>query len=714
MTQTSLRSGMLAAALSGLALCAFAALPAEAQSHQNAPASRAPVFTTPEGADTSTDPWEWMLQPAFRDVLNTQMLAASDAAQARLTRSATFHQAMTTLESFFNLGPSYAYTVILGEDDALYLSYGMLYKLSTGPAPFFDPSTVSNFDMPTLEAFNLSPSGRTVAIAVGDAGREIAEVYFVDLKTGRRRRSTAGPVVIGGDTGFVWIDESTGMFRKAGSTDLVNGDPSVGAEWTLYDINTGREGAAVFHEGSQGVETEFGDWFGVWVPAGGDYAMGYLWRGNFIDTYFTDIEALRAGDPVWTEVAGDMSVSDIEIWNDHFIITGVDEAGRSNLYAEPVSGGRRLLIARADGNESFLYTASMGDVAFVAARRGDHHVLYRMQDGRLELNEIELPFEGEIDFQSMYEITGSGGSVTFDMSAPDRPWRLVRLDRSGPAYEYYMPYLGTVEDPRLLDGITHRLDHVTSADGARVPMSIIMPEDAGADGTHPALIHAYGSYGETTMAGWNPTALTWVRMGGVYAECHVRGSGFYGPAWHAGGSGADKSRSHADMIACGEHLVELGLAEPGDIAAMGASAGGLVAGPVSINRPDLFGAAIVEFGVVNPLRGLDGPNGATQIDEFGDPSLPADAVLMASADSVELARTAEALPDMFLCVGFQDSRVPHWMSARLAAVMEERALGNDIVIHANADAGHSCGYYAEDQREAIAMQFAWLMDRLDR
>lgn len=712
MTRTRSLPGALAAAFCSLLLGAVLAGPALAQGHQTAPATRSPDFAIPDGADPNDDPWEWMLQPAFRDALNTQMLAASDAARTELARSPSFQQAMTTLDAFFNLGPSYAYAVILGEDDALYLSYGMLYKLSGGSVPFFDPSTVSRFDMPTLEAFNLSPSGRTVAVAVGDAGREIAEVYFVDLKSGRIRRNTAGPVVIGGDTGFVWIDESTGMFRKAGSTDLVGGDPSVGAEWTLYNINTGRAGAAVFHEGAEGVETEFGDWFGVWVPAGGEHAMGYLWRGNFIDAYVADLDGVRAGNPVWQEVAGDLSISDVEIWNDHFIITGVDTAGRSNLYAEPVGGGRRFLIARGEGSDSFLYTASMGDTAFVAARRGDHHVLYRMRNGQFDLQEVELPFEGEIDFQSMYEITGTGGSITFDMSAPDRPWRLVRLDRSGPAYEFYMPFLGTEENPRLLAGITHRLDHVTSADGARVPMSIVLPEDT--DGaTFPALIHAYGSYGETVMAGWNPTALAWVSLGGVYAECHVRGSGYYGPAWHAGGSGADKTRSHEDMIACGEHLVELGLAQPGDIAAMGASAGGLIAGPVSINRPDLFGAAIVEFGVVNPLRGLDGPNGATQIDEFGDPGLPSDALLMAGSDSVELARTAEILPDMFLCVGFQDSRVPHWMSARLAAVMAERELGNDIIIHANADAGHSCGYFAEDQREAVALQFAWLLDRLE-
>jgi len=54
--------------------------------------------------------------------------------------------------------------------------------------------------------------------------------------------------------------------------------------------------------------------------------------------------------------------------------------------------------------------------------------------------------------------------------------------------------------------------------------------------------------------------------------------------------------------------------------------------------------------------------------------------------------------------------VPHWMSARLAAVLSDRGFGDRIVIHADADAGHSCGFYTEDQRDALAKQYAWLLN----
>lgn len=665
-------------------------------------------FTQPDGVEPSEDPYEWMLQPAYRKDLNKQMLSLTRAQDGPLRATEGFWPARQAIEQYFEMGPNYAY-VALVHDQALYLSYGRLF-LTGRPGVFYDPIHHTPYAAPSLEGFSLSPNGKTLAVTVGDGGTEIATVQFIDMKSGTVRGIEAGPVVVGGDMGFSWIDDETGIFRRAATTDLVDGDPSVGAEWTLFDLTTGTAGASVFGEHAEGVETEYGDWFGFWVPEGSDVAMGYLWRGNFIDAYTADLEDVLAGSPVWQEVGEDLMLSDVEVFNGHFILTASNRFGQSGLYAQPVEGGPMRLIARGSREIGFLYTISLGDTAYVAARRGDTHALFRLAGEPLDLTPVTLPFEGEIDFDSFFTVEDADGSVTFDMSSPSRPWQLVRLDATGPAYTYTVPGLSRRDDLSSLKSVEHIAEFARSRDGTEVPISIMaMADQAGSPA--PTIIHAYGSYGETTMAGWNPAALAWVSLGGVHAECHVRGSGYYGPEWHADGSGPDKHRSHEDMIACAERLVELGYAEPGRIAALGGSAGGLIAAPVAIKRPDLFGAAIVEFGVVNPLRSLDGPNGATQIDEFGDPRIPEDAALMAGSDSVELARTAETLPDIFLCVGFQDSRVPHWMSARLAAVMAERGFGDRVVIHADADAGHSCGFYTEDQRDALAKQYAWVLAR---
>ncbi len=703
----TLRSSLFAAIAASAVLLALAVTPVVlAQS----PASKqmpGVSFTTPEGVAPSEDPYEWMLQPAYRKDLNKQMLSVTRAQDGPLRATAGFWPARAAIETYFDMGPNYAYVALI-HSDALYLNYGRLF-LTGRPGVFYDPINHVPYDTPSLEGFSLSPDGRILAVTVGDGGTEIATVQFIDMKTGEVQDMEAGPVVVGGDTGFSWVDAKTGVFRRAATTDLVDGDPSVGAEWTLFDLTTGTQGASVFGEGATGVETEYGDWFGFWVPRDSEVAMGYLWRGNFIDAYAADITEVRAGTPVWREVGAEYQLSDVEVYQGQYIMTASFGPGQSGIFARPVEGGPVRQVASGGRDVNYLYTIALGDVAYIAARRGDTHALFRLTP-ELELQPVELPFEGEIDFDSFFTVEGEEGSVTFDMSAPGQPWQLLRLDADGPAYPYTVIGVSRRDDLSSIADVEHLTEFAKSADGTQVPLSITAR--AGQAGTPaPTIIHAYGSYGETTMAGWDPAALAWVSLGGVQAECHVRGSGYYGPGWHADGSGPDKRHSHEDMVACAERMVELGYSEPGKIAALGGSAGGLIAGPVALKRPDLFGAAIVEFGVVNPLRSLDGPNGATQIDEFGDPRLPEDAALMAGSDSVELARTAETLPGMFLCVGFQDSRVPHWMSARLAAVMAERGAGDKVVIHADADAGHSCGFYAEDQRDALAKQFAWLLDR---
>ncbi|MEO0816045.1 MAG: prolyl oligopeptidase family serine peptidase [Pseudomonadota bacterium] len=692
-----------------ITLALAVALAFGAVSAQSLPANKqipSVSFMPPAGADTSGDPHEWMLKPEFRKHLNKQMLRLTYAQDGPLRGMPGFWPARAMVERFYEMGPAYAYVSLL-EDDAVYLSYGRLFRTSQGK-PLFDPALHTTFTTPTLEGFALSPSGETLAVTIGDGGTEIAIVKFVDTQTGAVRGVEAGPVVVGGDMGFSWIDDSTGVFRKAATTDLTEGDPSAGAVWTLFDIDTGQSGSGVFGPDAPGVDAEYGDWFGLWIPAKSDVAMGYLWRGNFIDAYVADLTDMRAGRPFWREIGGELLLSDVEVWNGQFVITATDAMGQSIMFTQSTAGGPLRQLAKGEGDISYLFTTSLGDIAYVAARRGDTHQLYRLEGSPARLHPVALPFEGEIDFDSVFSVEGSPNSITFDLSAPNQPWQLVRLDGDGAAYPIDIPGLTPTPDADLSDAFDRSKRLASSKDGTDVPLSILAP--AGQTEPAPTIVHVYGSYGETTMAGWNPAALAWVGLGGVYAECHVRGSGYFGPSWHADGSGPDKARAHEDMVACAEQLVEDGIAEPGKLAALGGSAGGLIAGPVAISHPELFGAAIVEFGVVNPLRSLDGPNGATQIDEFGDPRKPEDAALMASSDSVELARSAEAVPSVFLCVGFQDSRVPHWMSARLAAVLAERGFGDRVVIHADADAGHSCGFYTEDQRDALAKQYAWLLD----
>src|SRR5690606_36871703 len=121
---------------------------------------------------------------------------------------------------------------------------------------------------------------------------------------------------------------------------------------------------------------------------------------------------------------------------------------------------------------------------------------------------------------------------------------------------------------------------------------ILRGGDAG-PGPATTLLWCYGSYGlSTTEPYYAPYRFGFPESGGVIALCGTRGDGERGRAWHESGRAANKANAHADLIAAAEELVRLGVTRPDMLTVAGASAGGLLAPPVALKRPDLFAGLV--------------------------------------------------------------------------------------------------------------------------
>jgi len=258
---------------------------------------------------------------------------------------------------------------------------------------------------------------------------------------------------------------------------------------------------------------------------------------------------------------------------------------------------------------------------------------------------------------------------------------------------------------------------IATADGARVPLSLVYRNGLQRDGSHPALLYGYGAYGHCLEPQFSSLRLSLLDRGFVYAVAHVRGGGELGQDWHDQGKGCRKRNSFSDFIACAEHLVQAGYTSPTRLAIMGESAGGLLAAAVINQRPDLFAAVVVDgpfVDVVNTLLDETLPFTVSEWREWGNPTRPADRAYLHSYSPYENVKQHEYPPILVLC-SLSDPRVPYWESIKWAARI--RATGTnqpEVLVKVRLEGGHQGVSDRFEELDEWALIYAFIIHRVAR
>ena len=261
------------------------------------------------------------------------------------------------------------------------------------------------------------------------------------------------------------------------------------------------------------------------------------------------------------------------------------------------------------------------------------------------------------------------------------------------------------------DYIVQRID-APAEDGALVPVTLLRHRTTPLDGTAPVLLYGYGSYGITLPADFRTGRLSLVDRGFIYATADVRGSMAKGYQWYLDGKLEKKVNTFSDFVAAGRHLVSLGYTSPGNIVAMGGSAGGLLMG-VAVNLdPTLFGgiiAAVPFVDVLNTMSDETLPLTPPEWPEWGNPLIDADAYDRILAYSPYDQVTLRDYPPMLITGGLTDPRVTYWEPAKWAARLRHEAPeGGPYFLKINMDAGHGgvSGRFASLRETALEFAFA--------
>ncbi len=251
----------------------------------------------------------------------------------------------------------------------------------------------------------------------------------------------------------------------------------------------------------------------------------------------------------------------------------------------------------------------------------------------------------------------------------------------------------------------------TAADGAEVPITVLMLKATALNGSAPLLLYGYGAYGHALEPSFSIRNLSLVDRGWIWATAHVRGGSDKGWGWFLDGRKANKPNSFTDFIACAEHLVAQGYGAKGNVAAYGGSAGGMLMGAVANLRPDLWGAIIAAVPFVDVLNTMSDttlPLTPPEWPEWGNPIADPDAYDLIAGYSPYDRVSPQAYPPILATGGLSDPRVTYWEPAKWVAKLREHTTAEaPILLKINMEAGHAGASGRFDFLKEIALDYAF-------
>ena len=558
-----------------------------------------------------------------------------------------------------------------------------------------------------INYFTASPDGTKVAAGVSEGGSENASVAIYDAATGAM---IAGPLDRAEFGAQSWsADSRTLYFNRlkplaAGDADTEKYKDSNVEAWNLKDAPT-----RVLGNGSPNAMKFLHDETPViLIIPGAPYAMALGINGVQNEWTVSLAAAAQITNPkaAWKSFItrhDDVTSGDMR-GNEIFLLSHKDAPTFKVLVVkagQPLSSAKTLLRPRKDRVVESIHAAK--DALYVLTREGVYSHLLRIQAGKTRVQDITLPYKG---------------AVSEVFSDPRVPGITLSLESwNVPPTEYtYDPATGKFTDLKL--GITpsFKPDDFTvqdleakAKDGVMVPLTVVQPR--GVKYPQITLIQAYGSYGISQTPAFSPRTMTFVREGGTYASCHVRGGGELGEKWRLGGKDDKKFNTWRDLIACAEDLIARGVTTKEKLFIFGGSAGGITMGRALTERPDLFAGVIDAVPAANTTRAEFSPNGPPNIPEFGTITTQRGFQNLYAMDSYQHIKAGVNYPAVLITTGLNDPRVSPWEPAKFAARLQASGTRNPVLLRVDLEAGHGIGSTKTQNDELYADMLSFIFWR---
>ena len=253
-----------------------------------------------------------------------------------------------------------------------------------------------------------------------------------------------------------------------------------------------------------------------------------------------------------------------------------------------------------------------------------------------------------------------------------------------------------------------------SKDGTKIPMFLAYQKGLKLDGSNPTLLTGYGGFNLISTPTFNSFAAAWLANGGVYALANLRGGGEFGEAWHHAGMLANKQNVFDDFISAAEWLIQNKYTSPARLAIRGNSNGGLLVGVALTQRPDLFGAVICGYPLLDMVRYQNFLVAKYWVPEYGSSENAEQFKYIYAYSPYHHVKAGTKYPSVLFISGDSDTRVAPLHARKMTARMQAATAGSDhpILLHYDTAAGHSGGTPAGKQIENTTDELSYLLWQL--
>ncbi|KRS22182.1 prolyl endopeptidase [Alishewanella sp. WH16-1] len=547
---------------------------------------------------------------------------------------------------------------------------------------FLDPNTFSTDGTTSMADISFSRDGKLAAYAISEGGSDWRKIIIIDTETKQQIGDTLTDIKF---SGIAWV-ANDGFFYS--SYDKPDGSElsAMTDQHKLYYHKLGTpqsEDKVIFGA----TDEQKHRYVGASVTEDDRYLLVSAAVSTSGNKLF--IKDLSQPDSGFVTIVDD-TTSDVDLLDNQgetlYLATNRNAPNRKvvkvSAKAPQPENWQDVIpetenVLRASTGAGFIFANYIVD-AIAKVKQYDY-------DGKL-VRDIELPgvgsvggFGGKKDAETLY----------FSFANYITPGSIYAFEpKAGASSLYNQPKVNFDPSRYVSEQVFY-----TSKDGTKVPMIISYRKDLKRDGSNPTILYGYGGFNISLTPSFSVANAVWMELGGVYAVANIRGGGEYGKAWHTAGTQLQKQNVFDDFIAAAEYLQTEKYTSPAKTAVRGGSNGGLLVGAVMTQRPELFGVAIPQVGVLDMLRYHTFTAGAGWAYDYGTSEQSAEMFKYLQGYSpVHNVKAGVTYPATMITTADHDDRVVPAHSFKFAAELQDKASkATPQLIRIDVKAGHGAG-----------------------